>query len=331
MSDQHPIITIENAADLAPIATAGQPPAPALVYLASLQSDHSRRTMRRQLDQIAQLVGYPDCERCPWHELRAQHTTAILAQLAGRYSPATANLMLAAMRGVLRAARRLGLMNADDYSNAVDVKRVKGERASAAAGRALTQRELNQIMAACAADPSPAGARDAAIIALAYATGARRAELVNLDQAHVLATDSGYTVTIRGKGNKTRTAYLVGAFAAALGDWLAVRGDQAGPLFTRLQSGGPAGDQAGRLTSQTIYHLMMRRGLAAGVAEFSPHDVRRTCISNHLDAGTDIATVAGIVGHSNVQTTARYDRRGERAKQAAADNLHIAYTPRKRG
>jgi integrase len=75
---------------------------------------------------------------------------------------------------------------------------------------------------------------------------------------------------------------------------------------------------------------MLVRGQAAKLATFSSHDLRRTCISNHLDAGTDIATVAGIVGHSSVQTTARYDRRGERAKQAAADNLHLAYTPRKK-
>jgi integrase len=70
--------------------------------------------------------------------------------------------------------------------------------------------------------------------------------------------------------------------------------------------------------------------LIDGLANFSPHDLRRTCISNHLDASTDSATIAGIVGHSSVQTTARYDRRGERAKQAAADNLHLAYTPRKK-
>jgi hypothetical protein len=43
-------------------------------------------------------------------DVRAQHTTAIAAGLAERYSPATANLMVAAVRGVLRACRRLGLI-----------------------------------------------------------------------------------------------------------------------------------------------------------------------------------------------------------------------------
>jgi hypothetical protein len=92
-------------------------------------------------------------------DVRAQHTTAIAADLAGRYSPATANLMMAAVRGVLRACRRLGLISADDYANAVDLKRIKGEGASAASGRSLSQQERNRLIAACVADASPAGRR----------------------------------------------------------------------------------------------------------------------------------------------------------------------------
>lgn len=303
---------------------------PAVVYLAGLQSDNSRVTMRRQLGAVARLLGSADWLACPWPALRVQHVTTLRAELARRYSPATANLMLAAVRGVLKAARQLGQISADDYTNAISIKRVAGNAPGAATGRALAQTELNKLMQACAADPSQAGARDAAIIALAYALGLRRAEVVGLDVGDVQVEQRGYRVNIRGKGNKLRVAYLVGSFAAALADWLAVRGTQAGPLFVRLKAGERGGDPSGRLTTQAVYNLMLARAAQAGIEAFSPHDMRRTCISNHIDAGTDLVTVAAIVGHSSVQTTARYDRRGERAKQAAADNLHLAYTPRKR-
>jgi site-specific recombinase XerD len=82
------------------------------------------------------------------------------------------------------------------------------------------------------------------------------------------------------------------------------------------------------MTNQAIYNLLAKRAELAGVKEFSPHDMRRTFVSDLLDAGADITTVAKMAGHSSVTTTARYDRRGEQAKQKAAGLLHIAYRRR---
>jgi site-specific recombinase XerD len=296
----------------------------AAVYLAGLSAG-SRPAMRGALNEIAAMLtkGQVDALALDWAALRFQHTAAIRAKLAKRDAPATVNKKLSALRGVLKVAWRLSQMSAEDYTRAVDIESVTGSRLPA--GRALTAGEIAALLDACVNDPTPAGARDGAIIALLRAGGLRRAEVCSLDLADYSA--AGSVLTIRGKRNKERELPLSNGALDALADWLTVRGAEAGPLFPAIQKGGRV-KTAQRMTPQAINLMLAKRAALAGVADLSPHDLRRTFVSDLLDAGADISTVQKLAGHSNVQTTARYDRRGEQAKREAVDLLHVPYHKR---
>jgi integrase len=307
---------------------------PAAVYLASL-GEGSRRTMRTALNTIGQLLGVDEmldtdgrdvrCLAVPWASLRYQHTAAIRAQLQDRYAPATANKLLAALRRVLREARRLGLMSADDYDQATDLQSIRAERLPR--GRSLAESEVVALMRACAEDDTAGGARDAALIAILRGTGMRRAEVVALDLAdYEIGTGA---ITVRGgKGKKDRIVYAPAGARTALDEWVAVRGSAPGPLFYGLVKGGAL--VVRRLAPQAVAVVCETRAQEAGVAPFTPHDMRRTFISGLLDAGADIATVQRLAGHEDPATTSRYDRRGEVAKQRAVELIHVPHYPRQR-
>jgi site-specific recombinase XerD len=324
------------------MAISGQQPLdrnPAAVYLGSL-SPRSRETMLQALNVIAVILGadraYQEirnkrgsaaqkdmtCFFFDWPGLGYQHTAAVQVQLRDRYQAATVNKMLCALRGTLKAAWRLGLMQADDYQAARDVQSISGE--TIPAGRGLSSGELSGLLEACAKDETAAGCRDGAIVAMMYAAGLRRAEIPGLDLADY-DPQTGCLV-ILGKRNKKRTAYLIGGAAAAMDDWIALRGPWAGPLFWPINKAGRV--ESRRITSQAIYNLLQKRGEEAGLIHFTPHDMRRTCISDLLEAGADIATVAKLAGHASVTTTARYDRRTEQAKIKTAGLLHVPYHKR---
>lgn len=299
---------------------------PAAAYLASL-GKASRRPQRQALDAIADILtsgAVSNCLLMDWHTVHYTHTNLVRNILAERHAPATANRMLAALRGVLRAAWRLGLMSADAFQSAADVKPVIGS--TLPAGRELGNGEIGALLDDCQNDKHiNAGTRDAAIIAVMYGGGLRRAEVVNLDLADYDPAENKLTFT--GKRSKQRTAYITGGAAAAVTDWLKIRGAAIGPLFLAINKSDKVRPSA-RLTSQAVYNMLEKRATAAGLAHFSPHDLRRTFVSDLLEAGADIATVAKMAGHANVQTTARYDRRPEQAKAKAAGLLHVPYKTR---
>lgn len=70
-----------------------------------------------------------------------------------------------------------------------------------------------------------------------------------------------------------------------------------------------------------VYALLVSLAERAGLAHFTPHDLRRTYAGDMLDCGVDLKTVQDLMGHATPITTARYDRRGVRAKVDAAARL----------
>ena len=291
----------------------------ATIYLASL-APSGRRSIKCRLQSVADMFHCP-FDSMPWHALRYEHLAAIRTELQeSELAPSTINMTLYALRGVAKSAFNLGIMPAENYARLCNIKPVRGERVPA--GRALNVGEIGALLDSCAG--TPIGIRNAAIISIMYACGLRGNEIVSLELEHY-NTDTG-ELKVLGKGNKERLLYVDNGALDALNDWLSIRGDHEGALFNPIKKGGKIQDR--KMTDQTIYNLLLNHSKQAGIARFSPHDLRRSFISELLDRGADVVTVQQLAGHASVQTTANYDRKGKRGKKKAIGLLHVPYKKR---
>jgi site-specific recombinase XerD len=280
---------------------------PAIAYVSTLAEGPSRETMQLALRTIAKMFSEVDVfsaenpHEAPWWELTFDDVAGLRGRLQAVYAPAGANLRLSALRGVLRACAAQGRMTFEQMSQALlAAKRVGGSRELS--GKALSDAELGALFAACG-DDADLELRDRALLVMLYGLGMRRSEVASMTTAQV-GPEAAF-VHVIGKGNKERKVYVPAQAQETIRAWARKRKRETS-LFGLSASG--------------IYARLVRLGELAEVS-VSPHDLRRTHVTNLLDRGIDALTVAKMVGHSHVQTTMRYDRRQETEQKRAADAL----------
>lgn len=251
----------------------------------------------------------------PWELLDFGKVAKIrMTMLDEGYAVSTVNMALSALRAIAKTAFNFDQMNVDVLLRINAVKRVKGDPTRN--GRALTRQEIRQLLKAAKSHHEPARrCRDTAILLTLCGAGLRVGELVKLQQDDYA---DGVLVVRQGKGRKYREIYVAPTVDKALTAWLAMsrEGDA---LFTKIYRSGLPASTA--LTTAGVTAILEQLRIAANVSDFTPHDLRRTFITQLLEQGADINTVRQLAGHSDISTTARYDHRGDEAKVMAAQRL----------
>jgi site-specific recombinase XerD len=220
-------------------------------------------------------------------------------------SPSTINQHLAALAAFTQWAVGAGLLSDDPCAG------IAGVKSQIQPPRALDDADLKKLRRAV---HHRKNAMHVAVIELMVNAGLRVSEVVDLVLADVeLGPKSGKAIVRHGKGNKRRIVPLNVDARRALVAWLEVRP----AVSSQMVFIG----ERGSLTAGGVWWIVNQYAKRAGI-ECSPHVLRHTFATRLVrEFGVDLVTVADMLGHDNVNTTARYARSNETDRQAAVDRL----------
>ena len=227
-------------------------------------------------------------------------------------APTTVARKLASLRACFRALREHGVV----AQNPAEL--VAAPKKSSTLPRVLRPDELATLLDRIPAS-TPLELRDRAMFELAYASGLRAEELVNLDLGAV-AFDRE-EVRVEGKGGKTRIVpvgeHALRAMSSYLergrGGLVAIDGE--GALF--LSKSGR------RLQTSDVRRRLTVWARAATIqGGIHPHALRHSFATHLLDGGADLRAIQELLGHSSISTTQIYTRVESARLRSAYQNSH---------
>jgi integrase/recombinase XerC len=167
--------------------------------------------------------------------------------------------------------------------------------------QALSIEQTNKLVEI--ADDDILSQRDHAILELFYSSGLRLSELVglNLDQLDF----SEGTVTVTGKGNKTRIVPLGSQAKHAIENWLVLR--QQLLIRNPNEKAVFVSKQGRRISGRNIQYRMKEWSIKQGInSSVHPHMLRHSFATHVLQSSGDLRAVQEMLGHANISTTQVY-------------------------
>ena len=262
------------------------------------------------------------CERTGVDGLHpgARDLRRYLAEMrAARYAPRTVAARLSALRSLFSWLAVQGV----EVSGSVEA--LTTPKLPKPLPHTVTARQMAALMAAPGPDTAD-GLRDAAMLELFYATGARISELARLDVGDVDLDER--SARLLGKGSKERIVPIHERAAAAVRAYLADgrpalvaaargRGFAAGRDPLLVSARGRAMDAA---ALRYRFDVLKRR---AGIpADITPHAMRHTFATDLLEGGADLRSVQELLGHASLSTTQLYTHLTPERLKAALRSAH---------
>jgi integrase/recombinase XerD len=238
--------------------------------------------------------------------------------LADGVSLSTAKLRMSSLKYMFgRVQDRFPIWQSPfDVMNEVTKRKLNASDTDVSEKGALTMKEYRDVLSMLRKDISLRGVQDYAHFRFLVVSGLRAFEAVGLQWKQIDECETGYKLTIRGKGGKIATITIEDresvkalrrAFRLRFG-----RVPQGDDLVFQSTGMGRGGDTAGISKSglsvriAAVVDAARKAGIIRQNLAFSTHTTRHTCATLLVEAGVDIHSVQKHLRHANLNTTQVY-------------------------
>jgi integrase len=275
-----------------------------------LAGQPSANTRRSYAKGVAEMLAFAGRKQVTLIFLRKWRDS-----MAARLSPATVNNRISAVRALVTEAQRSGLIPPEIAAELLQIKGlpIRGNRV----GNWLEPDQVKQILAV-PDRKTLRGKRNHCILSILVGCALRRIELAELDVAMIQQREGRWVLAdIGGKGGRVRTVAIPTWVKQSIDAWTKAAKIESGRLIRRMTL------EDVPLSADAIWEIVRNAALDIGVANFGPHDLRRTCAKLCRKKGGQLEQIQMLLGHASIQTTERYLGTTQNLKHAVNDDLGI--------
>jgi site-specific recombinase XerD len=239
--------------------------------------------------------------------------------------PHTVSTKLAIIRSLFEYGRALGVFEHNPASAKLVPPPKKPKHSP---GRALSPQEVKSLLSWFKLE-TLLGARDYALVLVMLRLSLRVSEVCNLKVSSIKWTSGRWVLVVKLKGGREELKPLPKDVKKAIDNYLALDRENRKTMKTNgvdayLFQADPNKRWFGEnnpLSTRHIWHLVKRYSKLAGIGDVSPHDLRRTAITQAFKQRVPIRHIQRMSGHQDLNTLRLYDLDRENLEDNAINEL----------
>ncbi len=272
-------------------------------FLKNFLSDNTRMAYTTDFFDFAAFLEISNIRLDGPSQITKDHIIDYRDSIIGDYAPNTIHRKLSSLSSLFN---ELVLAKIMDENPVIGIQRPKAISIRPKTG--LTDEEINKICSFYKGDTLQSLQNKALVTFLSY-TGARISEAINIRVSDIKTENDIKVVIIKGKGSKIRKIPLHPKLWMVLKELILKREKLDNDfIFTAIQK-----NYNSPIRRESVHKMLKKTLLKLGMdVDKTLHSFRRGVISNLLENGHRIESVAKVSGHSNINTTKGYLVREEK-------------------